>query len=54
MREIELMKSINNLSKELTVITIAHRHSTLRDYDRIIKVEKGSIIEEDKENLINW
>ena len=49
--EMELMKSINDLSNELTIISIAHRHSTLKDYDRVIQVDKGSIKEFDKKNL---
>ncbi len=49
--ESDLMKSISNLSNEMTLITIAHRHSTLKNYDRIFKVEKGFMKEVDKENL---
>lgn len=39
-----VMTSIEGLSKELTIIMIAHRLSTLRLCDRIIKLEKGEII----------
>ena len=39
----------NNLSNELTIISIAHRTSTLKNFDRIIKVEKGRIYEANKE-----
>ena len=46
------MKSIDSLSDQLTIISIAHRQSTLKNYDRIIKVEKGSIYEINKDNLI--
>ena len=49
--EIELMRAINSLSNELTIISIAHNHYTLKDYDRIIKVEKGTIFESDKDEL---
>ncbi len=49
--EIELMRAINDLSDELTIISIAHRQTTLKNYDRIIKVEEGSIIEVDKDRL---
>ena len=50
--EIELMRAINSLSNELTIISIAHNHSTLKDYDRIIKVEKGKIFESSKNELL--
>ena len=45
------MDAINSLSNELTIISIAHNHNTLKDYDRIIKVEKGTIFESDKDEL---
>jgi ATP-binding cassette subfamily C (CFTR/MRP) protein 4 len=31
--------------KETTVITIAHRLNTIADYDKVIVMDKGSIIE---------
>ena len=49
--EIELMQAINKLSNELTIISIAHNHRTLKDFDRIIKVEKGNIFEIRKNEL---
>ena len=36
-----LLKSINKLSNEITIISIAHRITTLKDFDRIFKIEKG-------------
>ncbi len=39
--ESEVMQSIDNLSSELTVIIIAHRESTLKGCDRIIKLANG-------------
>ena len=39
-----VMNAINNLSKDITVIIIAHRINTLEDCDVIYKMEKGEII----------
>ena len=41
--EFSLMKCINEISKDITIISIAHRHSTLKDFDKIIKIKKGAI-----------
>ena len=43
--EKKLINSISTLDKNLTIISIAHRHSTLKDCDRIFKFENGKIIE---------
>lgn len=43
--EEELISAINELTKEKTVIMIAHRLKTVRDADEIIVVEKGRITE---------
>ncbi len=40
--EIQVMKSIDNLSSDLTIIMIAHRESTLAGCDQIIKIENGA------------
>ena len=42
-----VMDSINNLSRNITLILIAHRISTLNNCDRIIRIEKGQIIKID-------
>ena len=42
--EIKLIDTINKLKHELTIIAIAHRYSTLINFDRILKIENGSII----------
>ena len=42
--ESELMKSIYALKKERTIIIVAHRHSTIQNCDKIIKIEGGKII----------
>ena len=44
--EIEFINSLKNLNKELTIISIAHRKSTLQNCDRVIEIQKGKIIEE--------
>ncbi len=42
--ELSLMKCIDNISKNITIISIAHRHSTLKNCDKIISIENGSIV----------
>ena len=37
------MDAIDNLSTDLTIIIVAHRLSTLRKCDHIIKLENGRI-----------
>ena len=49
--EEKLVKSIAMKNKKITIIAISHRLSTLKNYDRFIKVEKNSITE--GTNLIN-
>jgi len=44
--EAAITSALNNLSHEITTITIAHRLSTLQKADRIIVLEKGQIVEE--------
>ena len=46
--ESELMESIEALSKDLTVIIIAHRLSTVKVCDRVFKIEEGFL----KESII--
>lgn len=41
--EKSVIDSINHLSKELTVIFVTHRMMTLKNFDRIIKINEGSI-----------
>jgi ABC-type bacteriocin/lantibiotic exporter with double-glycine peptidase domain len=43
--EIEVMKTIENLSGSKTIIMIAHRRSTIEKCDVIIKIDKGEILE---------
>ena len=46
--EAAIMDGINSLSKDITIIIIAHRLSTLNKCDNIIKLEKGEIINQGK------
>ena len=52
--EKQIQKALNNLMKNKTVITVAHRLSTLDNMDRIIVLDKGKIIEDGtKQQLLN-
>jgi ATP-binding cassette subfamily C protein len=46
--ESRIEKAVKDLSKEKTVIMIAHRLSTVKGADRIIVVHDGKIVEEGK------
>ena len=39
----QVMESINNLRKEITIIIIAHRLSTVKNCDKIYILEKGEL-----------
>ena len=41
--EARLMETIKAVSKDRTVVMVAHRLTTLKDCDRIIRMDKGSI-----------
>ena len=42
--ESKIMKAINKIPDQVTIIIIAHRLSTLKCCDKLIKIEKGEII----------
>jgi ATP-binding cassette subfamily B protein len=46
-----VMESINGLSKDLTIVIIAHRLSTLNSCDRIIKMHLGSVSTYDSSSI---
>ena len=48
--ERDLMAAINELTKEKTVIMIAHRLKTVRDADQIVVIDRGRIVEQGKHN----
>ena len=49
-----VMDAMNNLSKDITIILIAHRLNTVKNCDIIFKLDKGEIVEEGTfEELIN-
>ncbi len=43
--EMQLKKVIDNLSKDSTVIIIAHRPATIEDVDKVLKVEEGKVLQ---------
>ena len=44
--EATVMKNINKMHKEITIISVAHRLTTLTDFDRIIRLENGSVVDQ--------
>ena len=53
--ERDLMSAIKELTKEKTVIMIAHRLKTVRNADQIVVIDKGKIVEQGKhEELVNF
>ena len=46
--EDRVMSQLNNLDYKMTIITVAHRLSSIKNYDKIYLLEKGKIKEEGK------
>ena len=46
--ERDLMEAIRELTREKTVIMIAHRLKTVRNADQIVVIDKGRIVEQGK------
>ena len=51
--EMDLINSINKLSEECTIISIAHRQSTIANCNKLIKLENGKITFIGKPNEID-
>ena len=50
--EMEVMQAINQLDKNLTLIIVAHRISTLKDCDIVFEVQNGEIIVHENYGLL--
>ena len=50
--ELAVMEAINNLSKDITIILIAHRLNTVKNCDIIFQLDKGQLIRQGKFNEI--
>ena len=50
--ERDLMAAVDELTKEKTVIMIAHRLKTVRDADKIVVIDKGKIVEQGKHSTL--
>lgn len=44
--EASVMSAIEELRQDLTIITIAHRETTLRHCDKVIRIASGAVVEE--------
>ena len=47
-----IMEAIESLKGKTTMIIIAHRLSTIRNCDKIFEVQKGKIVQRDKEDVL--
>ena len=50
--EKELIEAIDALTKEKTIIMIAHRLKTVRNADQIVVIDKGSIVQQGTHNQL--
>ena len=51
--ENEIIKTINKLNKNLTILIIAHKYSSIKKCDRIFRIDKGEIFEISHEDLLS-
>ena len=42
--ENDFLKAINNLSKDITLVIVAHRINTIKKWNKIIELKDGTII----------
>ena len=47
-----IQETIHTKSRHCTVITIAHRLNTIIDYDRVVVLENGQVVEYDKPEIL--
>ena len=47
-----IQEVIRNRFKDSTVVTIAHRLNTIMDYDKVLVMEQGRVVEFDKPELL--
>ena len=50
--EADLMNAVEELTKEKTIIMIAHRLKTVRKADQILVIEKGRIAEQGTQDVL--
>ena len=50
--EEEVMRALEALSRDLTIIMVAHRLSTVQRCDRLIYIDKGSIFLEGSPDFV--
>lgn len=47
-----IQETIRNKFQDCTVITIAHRLNTIIDYDKVLVMDKGTVVEFDKPSVL--
>lgn len=47
-----IQETIRSKFQDCTVITIAHRLNTIIDYDKVLVMDKGTVVEFDKPNVL--
>lgn len=50
--EEKVMLSLNSTCSDMTIIMIAHRYSSIKDFDRVLKLDTGQIIMDDTPNKV--
>ena len=47
-----IQEAIRKSFKDSTVLTIAHRLNTIMDYDKVLVIDKGRVVEFDKPEVL--